>query len=301
MIRSLLSGAIDYAGLFPPAALPMDDAARRFAAYRAGADAWALGRFVVPAGRLGELAAAAEAGAARDERAAAGDRWRLSALVAGDGAADFVRLATFNDEYESRGTGWSAVVDAVEAKADGPSQVAALRACLPRDLETFVEVPLGEALDATLEAVAEHGLAAKIRTGGVTPAQFPDAAEVARFLRACARLSLPFKATAGLHHPLRAEYPLTYEPGSAKGTMFGFLNVFLAAAAARAGAAEPDLVAMLEERDPASLHVTDDGIGWRGHFFTEAELTAARGRFALSFGSCSFEEPLADLRTLGLL
>lgn len=299
MIRSLLAGAIDYAGLFPPAGLAMDDAVRRYAAYRSGEDAWALGRFVVPAARLGELATAA--GATPGAWTAGQQPWRISALVGGDGAADFVRIATFNDEYESRGTSWSAIVDSVEAKADAPAQVAALRDSLPAHLEVFVEVPLGENLDPVLEAVAAHHLAAKVRTGGVTAPQFPAPADLARFLRACARLSLRFKATAGLHHPLRAEYPLTYEAGSARGTMFGFLNVMLAAAAARAGAADAELVALLEEGDPGALRVGDASITWRARTFDAADLAAVRGQFALSFGSCSFEEPLADLRTLRLL
>ena len=49
-------GLIDYAGLFPPAALAMDDAVGRYARPTgAGRDAWMLGRFIVPASRLGEF------------------------------------------------------------------------------------------------------------------------------------------------------------------------------------------------------------------------------------------------------
>ncbi len=47
-LRPLLSGLIDYAGLFPPAAVSMADAVANYAAYRTSADAWALGRFVLP-------------------------------------------------------------------------------------------------------------------------------------------------------------------------------------------------------------------------------------------------------------
>lgn len=299
MIRSLLAGAIDYAGLFPPAGLPMSDAVQNYAAYLAGPDSWALGRFVVPAPRLGELAAAAEPLGA--VHASDGGPWRLSALVAGDGAPDFVAIATFNEEYESRGTGWSAVVDTVEARAATPDDVARLVAHLPQDLTVFIEVPVAEDPVPVLEAIARAGHAAKIRTGGVTPAQFPTARQVARFLRACAWVGIPFKATAGLHHPLRAEYPLTYEPGSERGTMFGFLNVFFAAAGAYVGGTEEELIEVLEERDPEAFEVGARAVSWRGHRFGVTEFGAMRARFALSFGSCSFEEPLGDLRTLGFL
>lgn len=296
MIRSLLAGAIDYAGLFPPAALPMRDAARNYAAYRAGRDAWALGRFVVPAARLGELASVADGLDGGPEAA-----WRLSALVTGDGEADFVTIATFNEEYEGRGTAWSALVDSVEGRAATPADVERLAAHLPGDVTAFIETSVADDPEPVLEAIARAGHAAKIRTGGITPAQFPTPAQVGRFLRRCAALGIPFKATAGLHHPLRAEYPLTYDSGSECGTMFGFLNVLVAAAAASEGAGDDELVELLEERDPTAIQIGNAAIAWRGHRFTQQDLAATRARFALSFGSCSFEEPLGDLRSLGYL
>ena len=54
-------------------------------------------------------------------------------------------------------------------------------------------------------------------------------ADVVRFIRRCIEADVRFKATAGLHHPLRAEFPLTYDAGAPVGAMFGYLNVFLAA------------------------------------------------------------------------
>src|SRR5690606_30837129 len=55
----LLRGAVDYAGLFPPAALDMDAAVAAWASYVTGPDRWALGRFVVAAGSLDAFARAA--------------------------------------------------------------------------------------------------------------------------------------------------------------------------------------------------------------------------------------------------
>jgi hypothetical protein len=54
-LRVLLEGAIDYAGLFPPASLPFEEVIRNYAAYRDSADAWALGRLIVPLERLPEV------------------------------------------------------------------------------------------------------------------------------------------------------------------------------------------------------------------------------------------------------
>ena len=56
-LRALLTGVLDYAGLFPPAKLPLDEAIRDYARYRSGPHAWVLTRFVVPASRLDEVSA----------------------------------------------------------------------------------------------------------------------------------------------------------------------------------------------------------------------------------------------------
>src|SRR5262245_38924762 len=55
-LRALLGGIIDYAGLFPPAQLPLEEAIRNYARYRTEPESWMLGRFVIPATRLKELA-----------------------------------------------------------------------------------------------------------------------------------------------------------------------------------------------------------------------------------------------------
>ena len=54
-LRALLHGIIDYAGLFPPANLPLDQAVRNYARYCTEPDSWMLGRFVCPVTELAEL------------------------------------------------------------------------------------------------------------------------------------------------------------------------------------------------------------------------------------------------------
>src|SRR5688572_9168107 len=54
-LRALLTNVIDYAGLFPPAELSLDEAIRNYARFRTEPEAWMLGRFIIPAARLGEL------------------------------------------------------------------------------------------------------------------------------------------------------------------------------------------------------------------------------------------------------
>jgi hypothetical protein len=235
-LRVLLEHLIDYAGLFPPAALTMQDAVRNYARYREGEHAWALGRFVVPQARVREVP----------------PEFPLSVLG----------------------------VDEVKAE----------------DLDAVAPGAFVEITDTSvLPELKRRGLRAKIRTGGITEDAFPTAQNVAAFLRACAREGVAFKATAGLHHPLRCVKPLTYEPNAAVGTMHGFVNVFLAAA--MVGDAE----AILLETDPGAFSFDDDGARWRDRRVTTDALATMRRDFATSFGSCSFEEPISDLRELGWL
>lgn len=246
----LLDGLIDYAGLFPPAALPMEEAVANYARYRGGEFAWALGRFVVPYERAGEVPPA----------------FPLSILgmPSQNGPAFEVKASTAEEIHEI-----------------------ALQALGAR---VFVEIT-----DlALLDVIAEERLGAKIRTGGVTPDAFPAVEHVASFIRACRDRAVPFKATAGLHHPLRCVKPLTYAPDAPSGTMHGFLNVFLAAAF------EGSEEEILRETSASAFSFDDQGASWRGLKVNLEGLHNMR-QFGISFGSCSFEEPIEDLVALGWL
>jgi hypothetical protein len=122
-----------------------------------------------------------------------------------------------------------------------------------------------------------------------------------RFIDAAVRARVPFKATAGLHHPLRADYRLTYAPDSARGRMFGFLNVFLTAAWLHAGRDAHNALDLLEEGSPAAFQVDDEGIRWRNVQLRLSELRQARQEAIIAFGSCSFTEPIGELQALQLL
>jgi hypothetical protein len=288
-LRILLAGLVDYAGLFPPAALAMADVAANYASYRGSPDAWALGRLIVPAFRLGELSAAIAPSDSTD------GPWRISALVADDAARDAARIAKWNESTDG-----AMIVDTVELRATSPTVIADLAGVLG-EFTVYVELPLAEDPSAYLDAIARAGVRAKMRTGGVTPQAFPTSAQIARFLRGCADRNLAFKATAGLHHPLRNHYRLTYAADAPQGEMFGFLNIFLAAAFARGGLPEDQLVELINERDPSSLRFADDGVRWRDGEIGVPSLADIRASFAIAFGSCSFREPIDDLHQLGLL
>jgi len=290
---SLLASLVDYAGLFPPAQLGMDAALQRFAAHRGSREAWMLGRFVVPARRLLELAGAADA---QLPAVGSDEPWRLSALLGDDVAADAVLAAGFSQSVRGR-----AVVDAVELKAATPDEIETALDAIPRDLTAYVELPLGSDLSPLLNVLRTRQARAKIRTGGVTPDALPSVEDVARFLASCADAGVAFKATAGLHHPVRADQPLTYEADGPRATMHGFLNVFAAAALAHRGASAADLEGVLREERATAFRFQDEALVVGERRLAADDLAAARADFAIGFGSCSFDEPVAGLKSLGML
>ena len=290
-LRALLEHLVDYAGLFPPASLSMQDAVAEYALHRSSPYAWMLGRFVVPVARLDELARAAAS-----HVGAGGDPWPLTVLVSADPAGDLSVIREFDRTHAGR-----LRVASVELRAVTTEAVEFALSQLDRSVECYIEIPLDQDPVPLLEVVSRHGARAKARTGGVTPDAFPSAHALARFIGECARMKVPFKATAGLHHPLRGEQHLTYESGAGSATMFGFLNVFVSAALARAGADEALLARALEERDASAFAFDGSTLRWRGQSLDVAQLSATRRDFALSFGSCSFREPVNDLREIGLL
>jgi hypothetical protein len=288
-LRLLLRELVDYAGLFPPAGVAMGDAVRNYARYRESAEAWALGRFVTPVARLHEFSAAYTS--LPEQRGV----WYVSALLGNNPKADFAAIAAFNHLRHGR-----VVIDAVEAKTATPDEVSQLARTRLPGVTAYCEVPLASA-GHLLPVLRSAGLRAKIRAGGLTADAFPSVNDIAEFLRACAAERVAFKATAGLHHPLRSERPLTYEAGAVRGTMHGFLNVFLAAALAGRPTPSDSIRNVLLASDPTEFSFGETAVAWRDLSISLDELAQTRASFAISFGSCSFSEPISDLQELRLL
>lgn len=286
-LEELLRGLVDYAGLFPPAALSMTEAVRNYAAYRTGAQRPMLGAFVLPVTRLDEFVDVALTTTVGD------GAWSLSVLA---GAEDGERLAAF---VAAHGDRWR--IESVEAKASTPGEVAALTLALALRYVVYVEIPSQGEQAKLIDAIAAGGMRAKIRTGGIRREAFPAPIDVLQFVKTCVTRRVPFKATAGLHHPVRGEYPLTYAPESEWGTMNGFLNLFLAAVLLHGDATAVELIPLLEERDPTAIEVTKDAIRWRSFSADRDAIVAARRDLAGSFGSCSFDEPVRELAALDIL
>jgi hypothetical protein len=165
-------------------------------------------------------------------------------------------------------------VEAVEVRIG--DELGTLSALAP---EVYVEVPLDDMLDERLDALATHGLRAKVRCGG---ASVPSTAELATFVSGCRARGLVFKATAGLHHAVRTNGE------------HGFLNLLAAVVFG-------DEENALAETDPAAFELDIDAFSWRGQAASAQGLAATRRDRFHSIGSCSFFEPVEELEALGVL
>lgn len=313
-LRALLSGVIDYAGLFPPARLPLDQAIRNYARYRQGPDAWMLGRFVAPVRSLDEVSAF------HDDLFRAGPRLALTVLGAPRSDSSGYLVAQKEDyatllDFRERNGAWASA-DVFELQLPPESRAAILEAirasalCEDQLATVYVEAPPGRdgrrqilEITAALQTAnrlnrAEKGeasdLAFKFRTGGLEASAFPTVEHVALVLRACREAGLPMKFTAGLHHPLR------HYNAALQTQMHGFINVFVAGVLAHTRRVDEEaLRAVIADEDPAHFAFTDAGLSWKDLHASVDEVAAARHNFVTSFGSCSFDEPRDDLRALG--
>jgi hypothetical protein len=302
--RAFLRGLIDDAGLFPPASLGMREALEADAAARASPESWMLGRFIAPASRLTELLPVLPPG---------GAPLRVSAIVDGANVAhDLERTIACAGEAPS-----SVAIDAVELKIPGvpdgdvPRTVLCIVADidasgLPAGTPAYLEISFGADWRAhvatTFDAIADarlrspHDIAVKIRCGGPTADAAPTPEQLAVTIGRLRALGIPFKATAGLHHPVR------HHNRQAGLVMHGFLNVVGVAVLDHAlDLDERTRHRMLADHHATNFALDDVAFAWSGLRADESHVAEARRDFVRSFGSCSFSEPVADLIALGIL
>ncbi|WP_348263777.1 hypothetical protein P8935_04260 [Telmatobacter sp. DSM 110680] len=281
-VQTLLAGLFDYAGLYPPASLSLQAAANNYLEYRRGQHSSALGRFILNMDRLDEF------------RSVAGDSmkdFKLSVIASED--ADWASLSA---QLRS-----GLPIDAVEVKCGDAHRIERISNEIPRGLETYFEVPMGACARPALMAIRAAGARAKLRMGGVVPAAIPSVIDVVETLKTLAELRIPFKATAGLHHPFRSTQPLTYQPQCPTAVTHGFMNLYGASTLSHFGASIDETVLMLAEEVSSTWSVGEDSMSWRDRSWTTEQIAMVRQTFFISIGSCSFEEPIRDLQSLGWL
>lgn len=298
-----MKNIIDYAGLYPPANLSLEEAFGNFVKYQNDPDSWMLARFVIPAKRLTELAPLMPADTS------------LAFTTLGRGGKnadeffpnlelDIADINEFRSKFDSQVS-----VDAFEvavpiseltesSKAISLVQKAADILSAAK-LTPFFEAPFGDGWDERVEllisAVQKTGACFKLRTGGVTPDAFPSPKQMAWAIASVRDSGIFMKCTAGLHHPIR------HYNESVQTKMYGFINVFGAGMLAGDQSLSQEKIQMILEDENASHFLFDDeGFSWKDLRIAISGIANARKKM-ISFGSCSFEEPREDLQKLNLL
>lgn len=296
VLRALLEGVIDYAGLFPPAKLPLEEA---LAAFQSLGDEsrWMVDRFVCPSNKLADanlwlresgdrnkpipvtvVGTAIEQGhgAAESFRR---DLGRIDSVDLLEPVAYEVKLPLGHDLHDLRGSlralVKSGMVDAFE--------------------HIYLEIPWTKDLEDVMHEVAAdvEGVGFKGRTGGTEAAAFPGVESVAEFIYHAASLECPFKFTAGLHEPLR------YEDTDLGVMRQGFMNVALASALALTqDLNRREIEEILSLTDPTAITIHDDAIDVTDFSLTGEDVDTFWQSFG-GFGSCSVQEPVDGLKRLG--
>ncbi len=280
---ALFVDLIDDAAMFPPGDAPVPAAVAAHLDYRRSWFAPMIGPLVVRDTDLDRLGRAALAAGVSEIQS-------LAVSVINGGGVDGLR------ELAGRrvdGVRVVAVESALRETDDLAGEARRTVAAVDRlggGVTLFVEFPFAPGWEGAVEAVRAAGVigvAGKLRTGGPHPADTPSCNRLAERLRMLIGAGLPFKATAGLHHAVRAagadpDHPRTH----------GFLNVLTAVQALLDGCSEADTASLLGA----------GGGQWLARLsaWDTAEVGRVRRMFR-SFGCCGVGDPVRDLVALGLV
>jgi hypothetical protein len=320
---ALMNGVIDYAGLFPPAKLDLDTAIRNYAKYQQGDNAQMLSQFIIPASRLEELSPYA------GELFSPERPFSFSVLGRETETTDHYHAAidevitaceSFNAAHPN-----SVHTDMLEMKLpkeaafshdsellkqimDDTARKLSASAAAPATIfyEGFLDQSWKKDVEAILKAVALHNenapsqnyatAAFKIRCGGVEAGQFPETGQVGFIINRAREHNVPWKGTAGLHHPVR------HYSESVQTKMHGFFNVLGGAMLGYAhDLNDKELNEILNEEDSGQFKFTDEVFSWQDYSISTAKIKELREVAILSYGSCSFDDPREDLEKLGLM
>lgn len=261
---ALFAGLFDDAAVFPPGNHAIDEALRRRFERAATTDARYVGSFLLPPTMI--------------ERCLQ-EVHPVDVVVIGrpgtplDDVIDAANTLAHNNTHALAGVqialqgGWEKLLDLG----------------VPVAIE-LSPVELGTGLNALMPH--REQVAAKLRTGSTPTNPVPTPTQLAQFVDDCMRCGLSFKLTGGMHRALTHDTEVERE--------FGFLNVLAATHLITQGsaAAAKDAERMLDaDRDEAlgAVQSIDD-----------SDAQTVRDWF-LSFGCCDVDDPIDDLRTLGLI
>ncbi|GAB2741271.1 hypothetical protein [Amycolatopsis magusensis] len=274
-IPPLFARLVDDSALFPPGDAAMPEALRSYLETRAGEHAGLVGLFLCQASRLPELIT---------ELIKIKPKTPLPLSLIIDtglgGVPKAISIVESRDELlDLRMVEMPAPSDVDEVWLERVSEF------VPEDVIRVVEPRRGVGWLDGVRKVIEHGSRPKIRCGGLSSENFPSVDEVADFLAVVsAHTGASFKATNSLHRAVRhADADTGFEH-------HGFLNLLVASGRCLSG---KDVRAALDETDGAKLAKEATEL-------SEPAAKAVRELFG-SYASATLDEPVGDLKGLGLL
>lgn len=294
-LHNFMAGLIDYAGFYPPAGLDIETTVGNYAGYLSGADGWMLGRCIIPATML--------------HRVVHHPGLRCLAIVSPAISREEVdQLVTSPGRVEVVETRLPENADTPGRCSDHLVQLTSrLKQAGLRDMQLFVEAGSFASAGALASALAtfnncRHGgeivdnAGYKLRCGGLEKQDFPTPGQVAEVIALCREYDIPIKFTAGMHHPLRKHSP------ELAVMQHGFINIFAAALLCWAASLSTEQIAeCLRDESASHFHFTKDCFSWKDQTISADEIKRLRRIKVISFGSCSFTEPIEGLRSLGFL
>jgi hypothetical protein len=293
-VGALTENLFDYAGIYPPAQLPLNEALENYLKYLAGQEANLVAKFVCGVSKLPELRTLLE------------QRGLTPAFELTVVAAPPADVAEWESTLESaartmtdfqNSIGGVASIEAFEIRVPSAKDIDRRLRDLRgfTDVDVFVETPWTDEVNDILCALSEsETYYAKARLGGATAAAHPESAPVAKFIVECTGLDLPFKLTAGLHHP----YPVT--DSVTGGRMHGFVNVGVATGLALVEDLTSAEIENILNSNVEQWTAKGDDLKVGDHTFDHDTAVEAR-ELLLGIGSCSIVEPFSDLIALGYL
>lgn len=321
--KAFMDGIIDYAGLFPPADLSLENAIVSYETHRRGNEAWMLSRFIIPALRLGDLSPYGDSlfleeypwefsilGKQTDTISEFSVHLREAVEAMAKLHADYPRGVT-TDLFEIALPREAVFADdqslIIEICTQAGAQFGDDQA-LPAVVffEAYFEESWQKDVNNIMEGLQEYNRQSdevneiqagyKLRCGGVKKQAFPTVEQIAFVIRKAKECNITLKATAGLHHPIR----LYADEVQTK--MHGFFNLFGAALLnAKHNLSQEQVEQILRDEDADHFEFMDTEFRWQDWSLSVGEIRQFREGVLTSFGSCSFKEPVEDLKNLELL
>lgn len=325
-VTPFLSEIIDYAGLYPPASLSLEHAFAKYIEHSTSPYSWMLSKFVIGSDKLRDfeklisahpelafpvdLSIVAPLTTEFDEFKHAITSVVKEIALLHKKLKGKVRTSTLEIKLPVEAIYTTSPVDTIKA-IDYAVKVMSRSVVLPHRL--FFEVPGFDfdfkMTEKVIRLIAAHnekiqtmnlphyifsGL--KIRCGGVEAHQFPPSRYLAKAVLSGRDENVAIKFTAGLHHPIR------HYNESVKTKMHGFLNVFGASILSYTqDLSEAEFVEILNDEKPSNFKFTDQYFAWKDFAAPALEIRMLRMLSVLSYGSCSFDEPIEDLQKLKIL